>query len=94
MTYSTLDIVMVKDYLRIDNEEDTPLLQLILSASKSFVKSYTGLNVESLNLIEDIPIVILALSAEMYDNRQFTVDKVDISPVIKIILDMHSINLL
>lgn len=94
MTFSTLTIITLKEYLRIDDDEDNNLLDLILLASKGFIKSYTGLDEVALNKLEDIPMVILALSAEMYDNRQFTVDKSDISPVIKIILDMHSINLL
>lgn len=94
MTYKELDINTLKEYLRIDGEDEDNLITLILSASKSLVRNYTGLDEESLNQLEDIPTAILAISAEMYDNRQFTVDKSAINPVVKIILDMYSINLL
>lgn len=94
MIYSKMNIDVLKEYLRIDNEDEDNLLETILLASKAFVKSYTGLDEIALNKLEDIPMAILALSAEMYDNRQFTVDKSDVSPVIKIILDMYSVNLL
>lgn len=94
MIYSKLNIDVLKEYLRIDGEDDDNLLETILLASKAFVKNYTGLDELALNNLEDIPMAIMALSAEMYDNRQFTVDKSAINPVVKIILDMYSKNLL
>lgn len=94
MTFNTFTIELVKEYLRIDNEDDDNLLTLILNASKSYVRSYTGLSDDKLDELDDIPVVLLTLSAEMYDNRQFTVDKSNINPVAKTILNMHSVNLL
>ena len=94
MNYSKLNIDILKEYLRLDSDDDNKLLEMILIASKEFVKSYTGLDETALESIEEITVAILALSAEMYDNRQFTVDKDNINPVIKTILGMHSVNLL
>jgi len=92
MKYSEITIAEVNEYLRVSDEDN--LINILLTASKSFVKGYTGLSVDQLDLNEDIPVVILCLCAEMYDNRQFTVSKKDVNPVIKTILDMYSINLL
>lgn len=94
MQFSTFDINIVKEYLRIDTDEEDNLTTLILMASKSFIKGYTGLTVEELDLLDDMPICILSLCAEMYDNRQYTVDKNNVNPVIKTILNMYSKNLL
>ena len=92
MKYSDIAISDINNYLHVDNEDN--LITILLTASKVFVKSYTGLSIEQLDTYEDIPIVIFCLCAEMYDNRQFTVSKKDVNPVIKTILDMYSINLL
>ena len=92
MKYGDITIADIKEYIRVEDEDN--LINTLLTASKLFVKSYTGLTVEQLDTHEDITVVIYVLCAEMYDNRQFTVSKKDISPVIKIILDMYSINLL
>ena len=92
MKYSEITIQDINDYVRVSGEDN--LINILLTASKSFVKGYTGLSVEQLDLNEDIPVVILCLCAEMYDNRQYTVNKKDVNPVIKTILDLYSINLL
>lgn len=92
MKYSEITIAEINEYLHVENEDN--LINTLLTASKVFVKGYTGLSIEQLDTYEDITVVIYALCAEMYDNRQFTVSKKDINPVMKIILDMYSINLL
>lgn len=94
MKYSELSINDVKEYLRIDDDSEDNTLNIIFMASKSFVKGYTGLSVDQLDQYEDITMVVLCLCAEMYDNRQFTVDKSNVNPAMKIILDLYSINLL
>jgi len=92
MKYSEITIAEINEYLHVENEDN--LINTLLTASKAFVKGYTGLSIEQLDTYEDMTMVIFCLCAEMYDNRQFTVSKKDINPVIKIILDMYSINLL
>jgi len=93
MKYSEITIAEINDYLHVDNEDN--LINILLTASKSFVKGYTGLSIEQLDTYEDMAIVILCLCAEMYDTRQYILSKKDvINPVIKTILDMYSINLL
>ena len=92
MKYSDIKITDISNYLHVEDEDN--LITILLTASKGFVKGYTGLSIEQLDTYEDMTVVIFCLCAEMYDNRQFTVSKNNINPVIKIILDMYSINLL
>jgi uncharacterized phage protein (predicted DNA packaging) len=84
----------LKSYAHIYHDEDDTLFESILIAGKSYIKAYTGLDDTQLNTKEDLTIVLFVLSNEMYDNRTFTVDDDKVNPVIKSILDMHSINLL
>lgn len=94
MKINEIQTTDVKNYLHVYHNEDDKLISAILTASKSFVKSYTGLTAEMLDRNEDLSMAVFILAAELYDNRSFTVDNTSVSPVIQIILDMHSINLL
>ncbi|PGT89210.1 head-tail connector protein [Bacillus sp. AFS040349] len=74
--------------------EVTKTFGTILLASKAYIKSYTGLTVEQMDVKEDLTIALMVLANEMYENRVFTVQDNKVNVVIKSILDMHSINLL
>lgn len=99
MVEMKLSEVTVKDlisYAREDQEDQEVIntFNTILLVSKAFIKNYTGLTVEEMDQKEDLIIVLMALSNEMYENRMFTVENEKINPVIKALLDMHSVNLL
>ena len=49
---------------------------------------------EEIDKKEDITLAVLVLANEMYSNREYTVEKNILNPVITSILDMHSMNLL
>lgn len=84
----------LKAYIRIDSDEDDNLLERILLSAKSFISDYTGLSVKELKEKESMYLAILVICSEMYDNRQYTVEKTNLNPIVKSILDMYSINLL
>jgi hypothetical protein len=98
MKINEITISDLKNYLHVYHTEDDKLLTAILLASKAFVKNYTGLSDDNLNisddLSDDLSMVIFILSSELYDNRTYTVDKANVNPVIQTILSMHSVNLL
>jgi hypothetical protein len=104
MKLSEVTIQNLKDYAReYNNDQPTnDAFTLILTAGKLFISNYTGLplvgdpanGITGCDDFEDLTIVLFVLANEMYDNRTFTVDSDKINPVIKSILDMHSINLL
>jgi hypothetical protein len=94
-----LSEVTVKDlisYAREDQEDEEVIntFNTILLVSKAFIKNYTGLTIEEMDQKEDLIIVLMALCNEMYENRMFTIENEKINPVIKALLDMHSVNLL
>lgn len=96
MKISELTIAELMNYAHeyTDDESIQRLFSSILVASKSFVKSYTGLNDEQIDLIPDLTIALMILANELYDNRALTVQNEKVNPAVKTILDMHSINLL
>ena len=95
MTFSELDESTVADYLRLDDDSDE-LLEGILQAAKSYVVNYTGLDAEALDQLPDIPIAVMVLTQDMYDNRAYQAGSVQIGNVNKVvasILEMHRVNL-
>ena len=94
MKISEIELLDVKNYLHVYHAEDDKLISAILVAAKSFVKNYTGLSEENLNISDDLSMAVFILASELYDNRVYTVDNTSVNPVIKAILDMHSVHLL
>lgn len=88
----------VIQYLKLETEGLTPSeiaeIGTMLNVAKKFIKSYTGLNDDQIDLHEDFYIVIMVLCQDMYDNRTMYIDKSNINRVVDTILGMHSINLL
>lgn len=94
MKISEITIQDLKDYARIEHDEDDSILPGILIACKMYIKSYTGLTLDQMDEKEDMTIALFVLSNELYENRTFTVKDDKVNVVIKSILDMHSVNLL
>jgi N12 class adenine-specific DNA methylase len=94
MRISKITIDDIKNYLHVYHSEDDKLIEAILVASKAFVRNYTGLQPEQLDISEDLSMAVFILSSELYDNRVYTVENTNINPAIQAILNMHSVNLL
>ncbi len=94
MKISEVTLAIVKDYCRVSDDESNTVLDAILTASKSYIKGYTGLTDEQLEAHEDITIALLVLCSDMYDNRQTTVQNANENKVVSTILGMHATNYL
>lgn len=94
MKISEISLGHIKDYLHVYHDEDDTLITAILTASKAFVRNYTGLSTEQLDISEDLSIAVFVLASELYDNRVYTVENDKVNPVIQSLLNMHSVNLL
>lgn len=94
MKMSEMQVADLKNYLHVYHNDDDSLLSAILVASKAFVKNYTGLPTEKLDISDDLTMAVFILGAELYDNRVYTVEHDNVNPVIQAILNMHSVNLL
>lgn len=94
MTLNELDLATVKNYLRVDDNDDDAAIGNMLTAAKSFIKGYTGLSEMETDYHDDLTAAALVLCAEMYDNRLYTVETDKLNPIAKSILDLHAANLL
>lgn len=94
MRVSNISVKDIKEYARVYHNEEDSLFSMILIACKHYIKSYTGQTFEAMDEKEDLSIALMVLSSEMYENRVYTVQDDKVNPVVKSILDMHSINLL
>jgi len=66
-----LDLDFVKNYLRIDHDEDDNLLSLMIVSAKNFIQSYLNIKFSEMEEIPDeFTIAALALIAHWYENRE------------------------
>ncbi len=93
MKISEVTINELKEYANVEHDLDDKLFNMI-SAAKSYIKSYTGLTLEQIDDKEDLTIALMTLTNEMYDNRVFIVQDIKLNTFISSILDMYSVNLL
>ncbi len=94
MKISEVTIDDLKEYANVDHDYDNNIFSNILLSSKSYIKSYTGLNEEQIDSKEELTIALMILCNEMYENRIYTVENDKVNKIVNSILDMHSINLL
>lgn len=94
MKISEVTITDLKEYANVDHDYDNNIFSSILLSSKSYIKSYTGLNEEQIDSKEELTIALMILCNEMYENRIYTVENDKVNKIVNSILDMHSINLL
>lgn len=76
------------------SDSDRGYIEILREAAIEYVKDYTGLSNEEIDLHDDITIAVLVLISDMFDNRQMYVDKSNINRVVDTILGMHCVNLL
>lgn len=91
-SFSNLTVEDVVDYLRLDDDSD-PILEDLLRAAQSYVMSYTGMSETTLNQLPETAVAVLVLCQDMYDNRTVYSDKGNPNRTIETILNMHRVNL-
>ena len=95
MKISEITLVEAKEHLRIDDDYDSLVIEKYLKMAKNYVLKYTGLNKEKADEEEDLSFAVLAIVGEFYENRINSVtSQTKINPMVRSILDMHSINYL
>ena len=89
MKVSELTLDIIKQYLRIDGNDDDLLLEMLLASSIQYCTSYMGCTNEDLEKYDDVTIVVLSLIADSYEVRQFTTSTITLNPVMQGVLDLH-----
>lgn len=98
MKVSEITVKNLAVYLKLDFDslsiEEIAELDTFLHSARAFIVGYTGLNETEVDIHEDFVPAVYILVQDMYDNRSYYVDKNNLNRVVKMILDMHSVNLL
>ena len=96
MKVSNMTVNDIVEYCRIaePSTADNAFLQQALEAAKAYIRSYTGLNNDSIDEHEDFVIVVYILVQDMYDNRSLYTEGKALNNTVETILGMHSVNLL
>lgn len=88
-----IDLDFVKNYLRIDHDEDDILLNTMIVAAQNFIQSYLNKRFSDYEEIPDeFSIACLALIAHWYENREIqsaSVTKQELAFVFSGLLDLH-----
>ena len=86
----------IAEYIRVDDltADENNTLKTLLTVSKSFIRSYTGLTDIEIDKYSDFVIVVFILCQDMWDNRTLYVDNQNLNKVVDTILGMHCVNLL
>lgn len=69
---SDIDVNFVKQFLRIDWDEDDIELNLMLEAAKAFLLEHTEKTIEELDKIKYATICVLKLTSDFYHNKLAT----------------------
>lgn len=69
---SDIDVDFVKQFLRIDWDEDDIELNLMLEAAKAFLLEHTEKTIEELDKIKYATICVLKLTSDFYHNKLAT----------------------
>lgn len=89
-----IDLETVKQYLRIDGNDEDNLLAMCMNSAKSYVKDYTGLEDDEIAQHESLELATMAIIADMYEMRQATVQGLQQNPLVEFTLNMYQRNLL
>lgn len=92
MKVSELTLDVIKQYLRVDGNDDDILLNMLLASSIQYCTSYMGCTTKDLEKYDDVTIVVLALIADSYEVRQFTTSTITLNPIMQGVLDLHCSN--
>lgn len=94
MKVSELTLDIIKQYLRIDGNDDDILLNMFKDAAIKYCASYMGCDEWDLENYPDVTVVVLSLISDSYEVRQFTTSTITTNPIMLGVLDLHCGNFL
>lgn len=94
MKVSEVKINDLKDYCKVDGTDEDKIFTVILAACKQYIISQTGLTLAQADEKEDLPIALMVLANEMYENRNYTVKDNKVNLVVDTIINQYRVNFL
>lgn len=94
MKVSEIDLPTLKQYLRVDGDDDDILLTAYLDSAKEYMTSYLGCSITDLDKYAPLVVVAMAIVADAYEVRQFTSTTITKNTLIEQMLAMYCDNFL
>lgn len=94
MKVSEITLETLKQYLRVDGDEDDILLTAYLDGAKEYMCSFLGCTDKDLDKYAPLAVVAMAIVADAYEVRQFTSSTITKNPLIEQMLSMYCDNFL
>lgn len=94
MKVSEITLPVLKQYLRVDGDDDNVLLTAYLDSAKDYMCSYLGCSVADLDKYAPLAVVAMAIVADSFEVRQFTSSTITKNPLIQEMLAMYCDNFL
>lgn len=94
MKVSEITLPVLKQYLRVDGDDDNVLLTAYLDGAKEYMCSYLGCSVDDLDKYAPLAVVAMAIVADAFEVRQFTSSTITKNPLIQEMLAMYCDNFL
>ena len=97
MKLNELQLSDVKQFLRVDYDEDDTLISSFMEVATSYIKNYTGLTIEKCNEIEEFSRGALMIISDLYENRKAvenTATSTSINKIYDSMLNLYCVNLL
>lgn len=70
-----MDVELVKQYLRIDTDDDDNLIELMMGATEDYIKDAVGREYDANN--KRMNLLYLAIMQELYENRTYTIKEAE-----------------
>ena len=72
-----LSVESLVNYLRIDNPSEIEITEIsrMKDSAIAYCTSYTGMTIDDLMTCDDMKIAVCVIVADMFDNRNYTVEK-------------------
>lgn len=94
MKVSEINLDILKQYLRVDGDDDNILLTAYLDGAKEYMCSYLGCEVKDLDKHAPLAVVAMAIVADAFEVRQFTSSTITKNPLIEQMLATYCNNFL
>ncbi len=94
MKVSEISLDTLKQYLRVDGNDDDILLGAYLDSAKEYMMSYLGCTEQDLDKYAPLAVVAMAIVADAFEVRQFTSSTITKNPLIEQMLAMYCNNFL
>lgn len=84
------NLEFVKDYFKIDYDEEDEMLEEIIEMADSYISTYTDMTIEQAHEHKEVGYAFLLLVDYMYNQRTVVIDPNKINPMLDKILNLNA----